>query len=152
MRTKSSQKPAPKRRQNKWRNLPSYGHGITPSMKARPVVYSSPNETLDGVVLDDFFELMPVSMTTFLAEHTAMILVGYSALSTDEWYRPCSGCGCESMAFVSYAKRHRNGKPDYKNSREFLLCPQCLHVGESILVFRTAQTAALALDTDSDAA
>lgn len=159
MSTKSSRipvqnrKPKPARVPNKWRNLPAYGHGITPTMKARPVIDSKPNEEIDGRYIDDFKTLMPVSLNAFMAEHAAMRLLGYNALSNDEWLVPCPNCQCKVVSYLHYAQRHRNGKPNFETSREFLFCAQCLYVGESILVFRPVEKTDRQLDTgDSDAA
>jgi len=125
-----SQKPA--RVPNKWRNLPAYGHGITPTMKARPVIESVPYE--NGVYCEEFKYLMPVSLEAFRAEHAAMQVLGYHAHTNDEWMKPCPNCGCEIVTFLSYTKRHRNGKPNFDWQREFTMCAHCFHVGEVILV------------------
>lgn len=127
----SSRPQKPARVPNKWRNLPAYGHGITPTMKARPVVHSE--SFGEGKHLEDFKYLMPVSLAAFMSEHSAMIILGYYAVSTNEWQRPCQKCGGEGVCLFQYVKRHRNGKPNYDWEREFFLCPQCLHVGEVVL-------------------
>jgi len=161
MTTKSSRKPVSNRSQkharvpNKWRNLPAYGHGITPTFKARPVIPSQPFEESDSVI-EDFNHLMPVSMEAFMAEHAAMLVLGYHALGTSDGQRPCRNCGSETSTLLEYTKRYRNGKPNYDWMREFFLCPQCLHVGEIIVVERAIEKAAHSgpntRDFDSDVA
>lgn len=132
-----SRKTKPARVPAKWRNLPAYGHGITPAMKARPIIERTPNEEIDGRFFDDLCFLMPVPMTTFMEEHAAMTERGYHALSVDQTdLLSCPNCACEELALMAYTKRHRNGKPNYDWGRDFLLCPRCLHVAEEVYVIR----------------
>jgi hypothetical protein len=126
-----------KRIPRKWRNLPAFGHGIIPAMKARPMIRCTPNEEIEGRLFDDLVELMPVPMTTFLVEHAAMIEKGYHAYYSDACEMSCQMCAHEnSVMFVQYAKRYRNGKPILDWSRDFNICGHCLHVSEQVFVIR----------------
>lgn len=126
-----SQKPA-RRFSNKWRNLPAYGHGITPAFKARPVIGSEP--CCDG--MEEFKYLMPVTMDEFKDELVEMHARGYRAEDNHRWPQPCPICKCGLGTLFTYTKRHRNGKPDYDQQRDFTLCFQCLHISEVIVVER----------------
>lgn len=143
MATKSSQNRIQNRVPKKWRDLPAAGHGITPAMKARPIIERTPNEDRESNQEDYICDLMPVSMVTFMAEHTAMQMRGYHAADTNFCESECRVCGCDKMTFTCYAKRHRNGKPDYDWVREFNMCPQCLHVQEEIWVMSEEAMAGL---------
>lgn len=159
MATKSSQnrKPVSPRVPKKWRNLPPAGHGITPAMKARPIIERTPNEEIEGRMFDDVCMLMPVPLTAWIEEHAEMLLRGYHIHQTDCWMIPCFNCHSEECAFLSFTKRHRNGKPNFDTGRDFILCPQCLHVTEEIYIINETgeifQQGERHLDTgDSDAA
>lgn len=147
MTTKSSQLPLQSRSKKtarvpaKWRNLPAYGHGLTAAMKARPIIKRTPNEEIEGRFFDDMCLLMPVPMTVWMEEHAQMTLKGYHILSADTWQVPCANCECEEAAFFVYTTRHRNGKPNYDWSRDFILCPRCLHVTEEIFIIRAVEQA-----------
>lgn len=142
MSSKSSQIPIQNRNQRparvpaKWRNLPAFGHGITPAMKARPIIETAPNEEIEGCIFDDMCFLMPIALTAFIEEQAHMILRGYHALQSEAWDLDCRNCGCEATTITMYAKRHRNGKPNKNWVRDFIFCPECLTVTEEIFVIR----------------
>ena len=118
MSAKSSQKPAPK-------HTPA-NFGITDVMRDRAIV-----KRIDCDGAFEICQLTPVPMGVFLRELTLMKKAGYEYITDlDEFLDPCPECGAKTRGLMSYHKRHRNGKMNLKDPRDFILCPGCMMVQE----------------------
>lgn len=118
----------------KWRNLPPAGIGVTSTMKARPIIEHDINDFGDTGGYNHIVVLMPLPMCDFTEEIARISALGYSSHISELGDGVCPKCGHEKLVYFGYAKRHRNGKPNYDWTRDFNVCPNCLHVGEFLLM------------------
>lgn len=100
--------------------------GITPVMKARPIV-----DVCDCGEGDEIVWLKPVPIHVFFEEAQALKQAKYHP--TPDGYGICIHCDAQSTVGVNYFQRYRNGKNNHATLRSFEFCFDCHMVTEVVM-------------------